>query len=129
MVGGGVVDITLSLENSLLEQVTETRLLGVVLNKNLSWHSNTDFIVKKAYKRMLIFHKLFEFNLPVKERINIYILYIRSILETSAFVWHSSIKQADEMELERVQKVALRIILNDDYESYFHALHATGLTT
>ena len=67
----------LSLENSLLEQVTETRLLGVVLNKNLSWHSNTDFIVKKAYKRMLILHKLFEFNLPVEEMINIYILYIR----------------------------------------------------
>ena len=119
----------LSLENNLLEQVTETRLLGVVLNENLSWHSNTDFIVKKAYKRMLILHKLYEFNLPLEEMINIYILYIRSILETSAVVWHSSIKQCDEMVLERVQKVALRIILNDDYESYFHALHATGLTT
>ena len=119
----------LSLENTLLEQVKETRLLGVVLNENLSWHSNTDFIVKKAYKRMLILHKLYEFNLPVVEMVNIYILYIRSILETSAVVWHSSIKQSDEMELERVQKVALRIILDDDYESYVHALQVTGLTS
>ena len=76
---------------------------------------------------MLILQKLFEFNLPVAEMINIYILYIRSILETSAVVWHSSIGQAEEMELERVQKVALRIILDDQYDNYLQALLATGL--
>ena len=59
--------------------------------------------------------------------INFYILYIRSILETSAVVWHSSISQAEEMELERVQKVALRIILDDQYDNYLQALLATGL--
>ena len=117
----------LSLANTLLEQVSETRLLGVIINERLTWHSNTDFLVKKAYKRMLILHKLFEFNLPVAEMINIYILYIRSILETSAVVWHSSISQAEEMELERVQKVALRIILDDQYDNYLQALLATGL--
>ena len=111
----------------MLEQVSETRLLGVIINERLTWHSNTDFLVKKAYKRMLILHKLFEFNLPVAEMINIYILYIRSILETSAVVWHSSISQAEEMELERVQKVALRIILDDQYDNYLQALLATGL--
>ena len=92
----------LCLENKRLEQVKETRLLGVVMNDKLTWHSNTEFIVKKAYKRMVLLHNLFDFGLPVSEMVNIYILYIRSILETSAVVWHSSITQAESYEIERV---------------------------
>ena len=42
----------LSIENNQLEQTKETRLLGVVVNNQLTWHSHTDFIIKRAYKRM-----------------------------------------------------------------------------
>ena len=87
----------LSLKGNLLQQVSETRLLGAVLNDQLKWHSNTDFLVKKAYKRMIMLHKLYEFGLEVEEMVNIYILYIRSILESSAVVWHSSITNGEEM--------------------------------
>ena len=80
----------LNIENEMLKQVRETRLLGVIVNEQLTWHSNTDHIVKKAYTRMVLLHNLFDFGLPITEMINIYILYIRSILESSAVVWHSS---------------------------------------
>ena len=53
--------------------------------------------------------------------INIYILYIRSVLESSAVVWHSSITLAEQLKIEQL-KVALTIILNDDYEDYGHTL-------
>ena len=58
-----------------------------------------------------------------------YTLYIRFILESSAVVWHSAITQAEETDIERVQKVALRVILKSDYESYEEALLLTGLDT
>ena len=93
------------------------------MNDKLTWHSNTDFIIKKAYKRMML-HKLFDFGLQMEDIIEIYILYIRSILDRSAVVWHSSITQ-DEI----IAIVALRIILDDLYESYDHALRVTGLPT
>ena len=64
----------LNLENKVLEQVNETRLLGVVINDKLTWNSNTDFIVKKAHKRMILLHNLFKFSLPVSEMVNVYIL-------------------------------------------------------
>ena len=60
--------------------------------------------------------------------IHIYILYIRSILEQSCQVWHSSLTLEDFNNLERVQKNALKIILQDDYVSYSHALTASGLS-
>ena len=113
----------------LLSQVRETRLLGVVLRDDLTWKSNTDFIVKQAYKRMILLHRLFKFKMATEDMIEIYTLYIRSILESSAVVWHSSITQEEVIELERVQKVALRIILRNEYEHYENALTLTGLDT
>ena len=44
--------------------------------------------------------------------------YIRSILEQSAVVWHSSLTQKNTNDLERVQKVAVRIILGKYYRNY-----------
>ena len=55
----------LSLENN--KQVRQDSLLGVVISDDLRWESNTDFIVKKAYKRMIILQNLFKFGLPVEE--------------------------------------------------------------
>ena len=67
--------------------------------------------------------------MPMKELLNIYILYIRSVLEQSAVVWHSSITKGEQLEIERVQKCALRIILKEDYISYQSALKSCGLVT
>ena len=61
----------LRIDNNSLKQVKETRLLGVLVNDKLSWHANTDFLVKKAYKRMIILHNLFEFSFPITELVNI----------------------------------------------------------
>ena len=92
------------IENRNLRQTNETHLLGVVVNDQLNWHSNTEFIIKKANKRMIILHNLFKFSLPMQEMITIYILYIRFILESSAVVWHSSItKSEDKLRLKLCQ--------------------------
>ena len=119
----------LYLENQVLEQVKETRLLGLIINDDLSWHANTQALIKKANARMLILHNLSSFALPIEDMINIYVLYIRSVVEYSSVVWHSSLTQEDSNSLERVQKTALRIILQDKYEDYSHALKLVGLVT
>ena len=76
---------------------------------------------------MLILHKLYSFTVPVSDLLEVYILYIRSVLESSAVVWHSSLTVGQELELERVQKVALKIILKERYESYDNALKLCAL--
>ena len=60
------------------------------------------------------------------EMTEIYTLYIRSILQSSAVVWHSSITQEEEIHIERVQKVSVKIILKDDSEDYESALNLTS---
>ena len=78
---------------------------------------------------MTMLHKLYDFTVPVADLVEVYILYFRSVLESSAVVWHGSLTNGQELELERVQKVALRIILKEKYESYDHALRLCGLTS
>ena len=79
-------------------------------------------IVNKAYKRMIILHKLYSFNIEDQDMVNIYSLYIRSVLEQSCQVWHHSLSEDDITDIERVQKVACRVILGDRYSSYSQAL-------
>ena len=111
-----------------LEVVQETKLLGVMLSDNLKWDQNTDFLVKKAYKRMELLRKVSKFTLSKEEKKNIYVLYIRSILEQSCVVWHSSLTQDNLDDLERVQKCAVRIILGKEYpQNYEQALVRSDL--
>ena len=115
------------LENQLLEIIDETRLLGCVLTSDLKFHRNTEVMIKKAYTRMLILHKLYSFNVSVEDLVHIYILYIRSLVEQNVAVWNHTITQEEEEDIERVQKIALKVILKDEYESYHDALEITGL--
>ena len=119
----------LTIEDKPLQQVREARLLGVLISDDLSWKSNTQHTVKQAYKRMIILYRLSEFLMPIDDLIDIYKLYIRSILESSAVVWHSAITEGERHSIERVQKVALKIILKSAYIDYEDALAKTHLET
>ena len=119
----------LTINDSLLQQVRETRLLGVVIQDDLSWKSNTQQLVKRAYARMIILRKLVEFNIPIPDMINIYVLFVRSLIEQSSVVWSSSLTKDEMASLERTQKVALRIVFHKDYISYENALQMAKLQT
>ena len=119
----------LYLENTLLEIIDETKLLGTMISNDLKWHQNTDMLVRKGYQRMLILQKLYSFRVSTSDLVNIYILYIRSLLEQSCQVWHFSITEEEKIDLERVQKVACKVILRGDYETYPQALDDLNLQT
>ena len=117
----------LKLEDKVLQQVHSKKLLGLVISDDLSWKANTSYLVKRAYSRMSILRNLFSFGVDVQDLVEIYTLYIRSVVEQSAVVWHSSLTEEEQTDLERVQKVALKIILKEKYQDYNHALRMTGL--
>ena len=53
-------------------------------------------------KYEIIFHQIYQMDL-----LAIYESFLRSNLEQSAAVWHSSLSKCNEFDLERVQKSAL----------------------
>ena len=107
----------------------QLRLLGTVITDKLDWNKNTDCIVKEANKRMRFLHKSSKFTTNSQDLKKIYILQVRSKLEQSAVVWHSSLTQKCKAKLERVQKSALRVILGTRYTNYSDALERLNLQT
>ena len=42
------VNVPLTLENTVIKQVMETKFLGVLIDKHLSWKPHIDFVSKKS---------------------------------------------------------------------------------
>ena len=72
---------------------------------------------------MELLRRVSSFGASWDESKNIYILYIRSLLEQSCTVWHSGLTEENCQDLERIQKTALKIILSEEYKSYENALN------
>jgi hypothetical protein len=117
----------LQLNGDNLEIVDRAKLLGVIITDDLKWEANTESIVKRANMRMELLRKVASFGTNVEEKRNIYILFIRSVLEQSCVVWHSSLTKENEEDLERFQKSAVRIILGKDIKDYSDALAEANL--
>ena len=76
---------------------------------------------------MQMLHHLVKYNVPHEDLILIYILFIRSLLEQSAVVWHSGLTEENKSDLERVQKTCLRVIFRENYTDYESALKKAKL--
>ena len=80
-----------------------------------------------ANARMVLLHKLSQFGASREDLKTIYVSYIRSVLEQSAVVWHTSLSEQNRQDLDRVQKSACKIILRNKYDSYKGALETLNL--
>ena len=117
----------LELGNGQLELVEEMKLLGVIIQSDMKWSSNTEYIVKRASNKLWIIRRLKNLGAQRDELVDMYIKQCRSILEFAAPAWHGAITVTDRQDIERIQKGALHIILGDKYESYRNALNLTSL--
>ena len=117
----------LAVNSRTIDRIEETKLVGVWLDTWLDWSKNSKEICKSAYARMTMLTKLRYVGVPTDDLLNIYILYVRSLLEYCSVVWHSTLTVEQSHSIENVQKVCLRVILGDQYTGYEDALEHCGL--
>ena len=117
----------LSLNGETIDRIEEIKLLGVWLDTWMDWDKNSREICKKSYARMTMLTKLKYVGVNQEDLINIYVLYIRSLLEYCSVVWHSTITQEQSNNIEGVQKLCLKVILGSKYENYEQALNVSNL--
>ena len=104
-------------ENTEIQVVTHTKLLGFHLTNNLNWKKHIDEMTKKAYTRIWILKRLVRLGASQNTLVDTYIKQIRSILEYGVAVWHSSITLEQRLQIERVQATCMRVILGHEYQS------------
>ena len=105
----------------VLEVVEQMKLLGVMITSDLKWRANTEFITKKAYKRLWLIKRLKQMGASLASLLDIYVKHVRSVVEFAAVVWSSSLTKEDIGSIERVQKCAFAIILGAKYRDYEEA--------
>ena len=102
-------------------------MLGIWLQKDLSWDENTKQICKKAYSRVSILSKLKYVGICTEDLLTIYILFIRSLTEYCSVVLHESLTLRQSDNLKAIQSTCLKVILDVNYVSYCAALEMCGL--
>ena len=120
---------TYDIGKSSLETAETMKILGIVLENDLSWNKNTNYIVEKAYKRLWMIKRLKYLGAKRDDLTDIYTKQIRSVLEFGVPIWNSSLTQQNSQEIERVQKTFLHILLGRDYTDYQSALKIAKLDT
>ena len=119
----------LNIDNTEVETLEEMRLLGIILKNDLSWKSNTNNMVIRAYKKLWILKRLKKQGANLNDLVDIYTKQVRSILEFGVPVWNSGLTQEEVSDIERVQKSFLYIALGSNYCDYKSALQVTNLDT
>ena len=61
---------------------------------------------------------MLKLDLNIHQMFDVYIKEVRSILELAVPVWHSGLTKQQTADIERVQKVAFKIILQESYANY-----------
>ena len=103
--------------------------MGLLLTDDLKWDSNTQDICKRAYARLSMITKLKYVGVSNDDLLDVYCLFVRSLLEYCAVVWHSSLTREQSCDIERVQKTSMKIILGNQYSGYTDALKLFNLQT
>ena len=101
-----------------MEVIDAIKLVGIMITSDLKWRKNTANLVKKGMGKIWMIRRLKNIGATTEELLEVYKLQVRSTLELAAPVWHSGITGEESDDLERVQKIAFRIILGENYCSY-----------
>ena len=120
----------IKLDDGFLEVKSKLKILGVILTSDLRWESNNEYICKKAYKNLWVLRRLKNLKMDKLTILEYYQKEVRVHLELAVPVWHSGLTMKQSADIERVQRVAISIVLGlleFDYNCACDYLHLKPL--
>ena len=117
----GLVDL-----NNSVQRLDQHRDLGVFLSTDLSWTAHYEKICCNAYRSLYLIRRSFSSALPVNLKRDLYLALVRSQLIYCSQVWRPKLIK-EILLLERKQRRATKIILNDYKSDYKSRLNSTRL--
>ena len=101
---------TIKLKGETLENITETKFLGVMVDSSLTWKSHINLTTKKIAKSIGILSKAKQY-FNNKTLLQLYYSFIYPYLIYCNIIWGNA-NQTTLWPLYRLQKIAIRIISN-----------------
>ena len=110
-----------------LQVVRSTKLLGVIVDDQLTWKQHVTTTVRSAAYKLYLLRRLRSLGTPTHELRGVYLTFILPKLMYASPAWSSSLTSTQQQQLESVQKRACRIILGPAYTTYDDALSTLSL--
>ena len=98
-----------------VERVRTYKYLGIMLNNDLSWSSNTDYIISKLNSRLYCLRKLKKFNVNICILKLFYQLVIKSVFTYCCVCWGGSITKRDINRITGIIKKSGSIIQSNEH--------------
>ena len=100
----------LKVNSQQLEEVQTTKLLGVYLSSDLKWTTHIDYVCSKASKRLYAIRTLKRCGVSPCDLRSVFCYFVRPLVEYACPVWHSSLPQYLNDQVEQIKRRAVKII-------------------
>ena len=114
------IELVFRIEDVPLEEIqsynNNNKLVGVAINKNLTWHDYIDYIKAKINKKLGLLRRIKNY-LPLKCRLLFYNSYILPLFDYADLVWGDRGNETLMSDLQVLQNKAAKIILVFPYRS------------
>ena len=105
-----------------IEIVEEMKIVGFVMRSDMKTKSNTAYITAKAYKRMWFVRRLKALGASTNQLVDSLQKQVLSVLWLGAGAWFCQLTQQEKSDINRVAKVGLKIIYDQNYGDFDQAL-------
>ena len=113
--------IDILLAGSKINQVYETRFLGVIISSKLNWNAHIDTVLNKISKTIGIIAKV-RHLLPTSATRTLYLCFVEPYISYCNIVWAQSKPTTQLDKILRVQKKYCRLITFADYRAHSEPL-------
>ena len=117
------IDLEFEVNGYTIKSESSVKLLGVLLDKQLSFNNHISQICKKGARQINALARLSS-RLPLESKITIYVVFVKSNFNYCHVVYHTCSKDGCK-KLDKLTKRALRIVCNDYVSTYAEILDKT----
>ena len=117
----------LKLDNDDIDVVQEMKIVGFIMRSDMRTCCNTEYLVKKAYKRMWLVRRLKSLGASTSQLVDALQKQVLSVLWLGAPAWFCQITEQEKKDIDRVAKVGLRITFGECYGGFENALLAAKM--
>lgn len=109
-VGGRLTEPSLRLEGQLIRWHDRVKYLGVTIDRHLNMGAHARNIIAKTKATMAALRPMLSSSLPLRVKLNLYKIYVRSRLTYAAPAWFALLSDSNKKKLQAQQSKALRYL-------------------
>ena len=125
--GRSAPDHTYQLCNQTIEQVTEEKDLGVIIDNQMKYHQHVSFATSKAMRMVGFVRKTF-CSIPIETFLSLYNKLVRPHMEYGNVIW-GPFYMLDQNKIENLQRAATRLVQSMKHLTYEQRIHELKLPT